>query len=194
MMLVYTKMEHVVIKTVIFLTLISVICSSLAFAQDIILTIDSVNFSINYTVVYPNGGNVTTIEHPFSIDGGSIWMAIDDTAISNNATKPPGSSSIIWDTTVGNNNLSNIDAISVLFRMKVLDVEDAGTWLEKASMPTARRGLTAGVVNGKIYAIGGIDQLERVSTVEEYDPVTNTWTSKASMPTARVSLTAGWRR
>ncbi len=61
------------------------------------------------------------------------------------------------------------------------------TWTTKASMPTAREHLAAGVVNGKIYVIGGSAAL---NTVEEYDPATNTWTAKASMPTARSDLTA----
>ena len=30
-----------------------------------------------------------------------------------------------------------------------------GTWTTKASMPTARYSLGVGVINGKIYAIGG---------------------------------------
>ena len=68
------------------------------------------------------------------------------------------------------------------------------TWTKKADMPTARNALSTGVVNGKIYAIGGakwkVDEGGRwlyFSTVEEYDPVTDTWTKKTDMPTAR-----GW--
>jgi len=64
------------------------------------------------------------------------------------------------------------------------------TWTQKADMPTPRMTHTSAVVNGKIYVIGGwtseSDPDARVlSTVEEYDPVTNTWTRKADMPTAR---------
>lgn len=55
-------------------------------------------------------------------------------------------------------------------------------WEKKANMPTARWGLSTSVVNGKIYAIGGIGGL---TAVEEYDPVTDTWTKKADMPTGR---------
>lgn len=47
-----------------------------------------------------------------------------------------------------------------------------------APMPTARDDLTSSVVNGKIYAIGGIDtSFTAVTTVEEYDPASNTWTN-----------------
>ena len=65
------------------------------------------------------------------------------------------------------------------------------TWTRKADMPTAR-DVSACVVNGRIYAIGGYRNGVEVSTVEEYDPATDTWTKKTDMPTARdiVSLSA----
>jgi N-acetylneuraminic acid mutarotase len=62
------------------------------------------------------------------------------------------------------------------------------TWTEKADMPTARSGLSACTVNGKIYAIGGYGQGGLLHTVEEYDPKTDKWTRKADMPTARYYL------
>jgi hypothetical protein len=54
-------------------------------------------------------------------------------------------------------------------------------------MPTARAGLVTGVVNGKIYAIGGVANAPGpgLATVEEYDPLSDTWTRKTDMPTAR---------
>jgi N-acetylneuraminic acid mutarotase len=61
------------------------------------------------------------------------------------------------------------------------------TWRKRADMPTARRSLSTSAVNGKIYAIGGYGP-NRLSTVEEYDPVTDKWTKKADMPTARQGL------
>ena len=69
-------------------------------------------------------------------------------------------------------------------------------WSQRADMPTPRWSHSSAVVNGKIYVIGGgsseptdwrNEPTEILSTVEEYDPVTNTWTRKADMPTAR-----GW--
>lgn len=46
------------------------------------------------------------------------------------------------------------------------------TWTRKADMPTARWGLATGVVNGKIYAIGGGNAARDVvyNTVEIYNP------------------------
>ncbi|MFC1604600.1 kelch repeat-containing protein [Planctomycetota bacterium] len=61
----------------------------------------------------------------------------------------------------------------------------AATWTQKTDMPTARWNLTTSVVDGKIYAIGGVGGFKKV---EEYDPATDTWTEKADMPTGRVFL------
>jgi hypothetical protein len=55
-------------------------------------------------------------------------------------------------------------------------------------MPTGRTYFSTCAVNGKIYAIGGMDS-NHLSSVEEYDPATNTWTAKADMSTARSGLT-----
>ena len=62
---------------------------------------------------------------------------------------------------------------------------NASTWTPMAPMPTARGGLGVAAVNGKIYAIGGINGNLPVNVNEQYNPGTNTWTSVAPMPTAR---------
>jgi N-acetylneuraminic acid mutarotase len=59
------------------------------------------------------------------------------------------------------------------------------SWTTKAPMPTARTGLGVTVVNGKIYAIGGINENGYLATCEEYNPVTDTWVTKTPMPTPR---------
>ncbi|HDQ06394.1 MAG TPA: hypothetical protein ENN36_06715 [Candidatus Bathyarchaeota archaeon] len=51
------------------------------------------------------------------------------------------------------------------------------TWQTKTSMPTPRH-VTASVVNGKIYLIGGW----KSNTTEVYDPATDTWTTKTAIP------------
>jgi N-acetylneuraminic acid mutarotase len=62
-------------------------------------------------------------------------------------------------------------------------------WATKSPMPTPRYDLVVGVVNEKIYAIGGTQfgnaQFRYLQTVEEYDPATDTWTTKSPMPTAK---------
>jgi RNA polymerase sigma factor (sigma-70 family) len=62
---------------------------------------------------------------------------------------------------------------------------EGDTWTKKADMLTDRRLFSTCAVNGKIYAIGGVNAAGMLSTVEEYDPSTDTWTKKADMPTAR---------
>jgi N-acetylneuraminic acid mutarotase len=58
-------------------------------------------------------------------------------------------------------------------------------WTSMMSMPTARGGLGVAVVNGKIYAIGGVNNDTQLAVNEEYDPAKDTWTTKEPMPTAR---------
>ncbi|MEK7396678.1 MAG: kelch repeat-containing protein [Candidatus Poribacteria bacterium] len=76
--------------------------------------------------------------------------------------------------------------------LSILEEYDPTTekWAKKADMPTPRGMLSAGVVNGKIYAFGGASP-KTTSVTEEYDPVTDKWTKKADMPTARVFLSSG---
>ncbi|MHC4207760.1 MAG: kelch repeat-containing protein, partial [Planctomycetota bacterium] len=66
-------------------------------------------------------------------------------------------------------------------------VED--TWTKKVDMPTATSLHAASVVDGKIYVIGGTDNLfgwsDYWSTVWVYDPTTDTWMKKADMPTGK---------
>jgi N-acetylneuraminic acid mutarotase len=53
-------------------------------------------------------------------------------------------------------------------------------------MPTARSALGTAVLDGKIYAIGGLVNEQAVlSVVEVYDPATDTWETKTPMATAR---------
>ncbi|RKU23665.1 hypothetical protein C6499_18050, partial [Candidatus Poribacteria bacterium] len=65
-------------------------------------------------------------------------------------------------------------------------------WTQKADMPTARSCFATGIIDGKIFAIGGRVQAEpdkfgeiAIATVEMYDPKTDTWQRKADMPTRR---------
>lgn len=74
----------------------------------------------------------------------------------------------------------------------VIEVYDPATdtWENKTSMPTARWGLQANIVNGKIYLIGGYipenaSYSESIATLNEvYDPISDSWTTAAAMPIA----------
>jgi len=55
------------------------------------------------------------------------------------------------------------------------------TWAAMAPMLTARMGLAAAVVDGKLFALGGIPH--DFEYEQAYDPATNTWAAVAPMPT-----------
>lgn len=67
----------------------------------------------------------------------------------------------------------------------------AGAWVQKASIPTARVGAAACVVDGKIFLLGGYHATGVQYALNElYDPVTDSWQEKQPMPTARGFLSA----
>lgn len=65
-----------------------------------------------------------------------------------------------------------------------------GTWTDGAPAPTHRSEVSAGVIGGKIFLLGGFEEPgpNDVSTlaisraVEQYDPIWNGWTAKAPLP------------
>jgi N-acetylneuraminic acid mutarotase len=73
------------------------------------------------------------------------------------------------------------------------------TWRTRAPMPTPRNHATAGVVNAKVYVIGGrvgaafvSAGSSNVDVVEEYDPGADAWGSaRAKMPSARSAMASG---
>jgi len=71
-------------------------------------------------------------------------------------------------------------------------VEDS--WTTKTSMSQPRWNMGIAVVEGNIYAIGGIPATpgvysDNVGTNERYDPKTDTWTTLKPMPTPREDFT-----
>jgi N-acetylneuraminic acid mutarotase len=58
-------------------------------------------------------------------------------------------------------------------------------WTAKAPMPVVRTNLAAGVIGGKLYAVGG-----SINRNDEYDPVSNTWTTRTAMNVDRGSPAA----
>jgi N-acetylneuraminic acid mutarotase len=77
--------------------------------------------------------------------------------------------------------------LGILLSISLATTAAEGTWTQKADMPTARFVTSSGVVDGKIYVIGGQPgkAMACLKTVEEYDPATDTWTKKANMPMVR---------
>ncbi len=67
-----------------------------------------------------------------------------------------------------------------------LDDKIANVWEVKAPLPTARTEITAAVLNGEVYVIGGFDGFGRTSTaVEVYNPKDNSWRRAPDLPEGR---------
>ena len=61
--------------------------------------------------------------------------------------------------------------------------QDGGTWELRAPIPVLRQELATGVLDGKVYVLGGYDEnRSSTATVEVYNPATNTWTSAHPLP------------
>ena len=70
----------------------------------------------------------------------------------------------------------------------VLD-EQAGAWLPRAPMPTQRSAGGTGVIDGKLYVVGG--RPPHGADFAVYDPTSDTWTTLPNMPTQRNHLGVG---
>ena len=63
-------------------------------------------------------------------------------------------------------------------------------WTVRTPMPTARGGIAAAAVGGRIYIFGGEDPERTFADAEAYDPKTDRWVKLKPMPTARHGLGA----
>jgi len=64
-------------------------------------------------------------------------------------------------------------------------------WTTEAPMPKPMTASAIGVVDGILYAVGGLTSAGASETVEAYDPRTNTWSRRASLSFPRFSLGMG---
>ena len=88
-----------------------------------------------------------------------------------------------------------IESIHTEFSSVAVYDPASDTWTKKADMPTARWSPASGVINGKIFVMGGTvapggEGRQNLKTVEVYDPETDTWAQEVDMPTARGWLSA----
>jgi hypothetical protein len=80
-------------------------------------------------------------------------------------------------------------AIGVLLvRLDTAEVSGS-TWTTVAPMPQGRAGAAYGVIDGKIYIVGGVGGTDAVVNI--YDPIFNTWTMGAVYPDGPVNSPAG---
>lgn len=66
------------------------------------------------------------------------------------------------------------------------------TWAEKTAMPVATSFATGVLVNGKVWIVGGEDNVDKTAAVHIYDPATDTWATGPALPTARGDATASF--
>ena len=57
-------------------------------------------------------------------------------------------------------------------------------------MPTARMKLAVAASGTKLFAVGGVQNIDEVDALEIYESATDSWSAAAPMPTARSSLAA----
>src|SRR5256714_2128535 len=63
--------------------------------------------------------------------------------------------------------------------------QNGGTWQTRAPMSVSRQELATGVLNGKVYVVGGYDaDAHSTATVQVYNPTTDTWTLAQALPIA----------
>ena len=113
-------------------------------------------------------------------------VAGDKIYVIGGATTPPGSKETVVHPTRPHVSVATVEEYDPA----------TNTWRQRTSMPTPRNHATAGVVNGKIYVIGGrvggafiTSGSSNADVVEEYDPATDAWGSpRAKMPSARSAM------
>lgn len=68
---------------------------------------------------------------------------------------------------------------------------DGSSWTPIARMPAARGAHTGGVIDGKVYVVGGVsERLELATETWVYDPAADAWSAAPAMPTPRDHVTS----
>jgi glucose/arabinose dehydrogenase/N-acetylneuraminic acid mutarotase len=107
----------------------------------------------------------------------------------------PGSAVLGGKLYVFGGRTRNADGTASPSRLATVEMYDpaTNTWTARASMPTARRTMVVGTINGRAQVMGG----ERGSNNttfpqnEEYDPTTDTWRTLEPMVTPRHGAAGG---
>jgi len=89
-------------------------------------------------------------------------------------------------------SFSNVMDLAVTPSLEEYD-PSTDRWTSKTPMPVGLHHVGVGVVEGRLYVIGGYKHVglnvwNPVATVYAYDPATDTWVERAAMPTARGAL------
>ena len=133
-------------------------------------------------------GNLIYVVGGLDVDGASLDTMEIYNPSTNSWTDGPsmavrrdnaGSAAINGNLYVFGGRTRDASGTEVNGTLNSLEEFDPGTgqWTAKANMPTGRRTMSVGTLNGRIQVIGG-ERTPSGGTFEvneEYDPVTNTW-------------------
>jgi hypothetical protein len=76
----------------------------------------------------------------------------------------------------------------------VLDLDQGTSWASRAPLPAPRNHLSAVVLDGRIYALGGqlgrFEGSQAQAQVDAYDPATDSWTRARDLPSGRSHVAA----
>lgn len=89
---------------------------------------------------------------------------------------------------VAGGRFSNNGGLQNVATLEAFDTQ-SGQWEQLPNMPTARGGLAAAALNGRLYVFGG-EFPGIFAQNEEYDPVNQSWRSVAPLPTPRHGMGA----
>ena len=107
----------------------------------------------------------------------------------------PGSAVLGGNLYIFGGRTRNADGSTVNGTLDTVEMYDPGTntWTPRASMPTGRRTMVVGLLNGRAQVMGGeiTSGGGSFEQNEEYDPVTNAWRSLAPMSTPRHGAAGG---
>jgi N-acetylneuraminic acid mutarotase len=150
---------------------------------------------INYSFTDSSGSLGRVENFYYSIGDTLSWTLVGQSALVDNTYRREGSYSFGWDS---REQFPDSSAMDVYIKFNLEHDQIIDTWSTSVgSLSDARERLACGVVNGKIYAIGGYSVRGAVLWVdvyknraEEYNPATNTWTTKAPMSMNRCFLAA----
>jgi N-acetylneuraminic acid mutarotase len=106
----------------------------------------------------------------------------------------PGAAALGGKLYVFGGRTRNADGSTVNGRLDTVEAYDpaTNTWKNRASMPTGRRTMAVGLLNGRAQLMGGEGSTTGLpfAANEEYNPRTNTWRSLPPLPTPRHGMAA----
>lgn len=103
----------------------------------------------------------------------------------------PGSAVVNGELYVFGGRIRNADGSTTNGTLTSVEMYNpgAGTWQAKTPMPTGRRAMSVGVIDGKVVVAAGENNPNSPSGVfdqnEEYDPVSNSWRALSKVPTPK---------